>query len=89
MSEESNRQLDAWLAGNPFHNKIDDECCPDFSCCNKQMKTPLPARKRFYQAVKAGDDRVKYEMLGMFLGQAAETMGKKVYVAGLEVSEEQ
>jgi hypothetical protein len=23
--------------GNPYHNKIDDECCPDFSCCVPDM----------------------------------------------------
>jgi len=20
--------------GKPYHNKFDDECCPDFSCCH-------------------------------------------------------
>lgn len=28
-------QLDKWIDGNPEHNKITGECCPDFSCCNK------------------------------------------------------
>jgi len=23
--------------GNPYHNNIDDECCPDFSCCVPDM----------------------------------------------------
>ena len=22
-----------WARGFPRHNLIDDECCPDFSCC--------------------------------------------------------
>ena len=22
-----------WAMGHPYHNKIDNECCPDFSCC--------------------------------------------------------
>jgi hypothetical protein len=22
-----------WAEGNPHHNYVDDECCPDFSCC--------------------------------------------------------
>jgi hypothetical protein len=26
-------QLIAWANGNPQHNHVDDECCPDFSCC--------------------------------------------------------
>jgi hypothetical protein len=27
----------AWVAGMPFHNRIDDECCPDFSCCHPEL----------------------------------------------------
>lgn len=23
----------AWAQGRSYHNRIDDECCPDFSCC--------------------------------------------------------
>ena len=26
-------QMFKWVNGNPTHNHIDDECCPDFSCC--------------------------------------------------------
>lgn len=22
-----------WIDGQSFHNDIDNECCPDFSCC--------------------------------------------------------
>jgi len=22
-----------WVAGESQHNEVDDECCPDFSCC--------------------------------------------------------
>jgi hypothetical protein len=28
------KQLHEWVNGNSIHNTIDDECCPDFSCCN-------------------------------------------------------
>lgn len=28
--KEQHRQ---WAEGIPVHNNIDDECCPDFSCC--------------------------------------------------------
>jgi hypothetical protein len=76
-------QLDKWLLGESIHNTKDDMCCPDFSCCNKDMKTPKEVRERFYRAVKADDEQTKNEMLGMFLGQAMQTMGKDVYVAGL------
>jgi hypothetical protein len=26
-------QTRRWVEGNSRHNFIDDECCPDFSCC--------------------------------------------------------
>lgn len=26
-------QTFAWASGNPYHERINDECCPDFSCC--------------------------------------------------------
>lgn len=28
-----------WAKGNPQHNRIDDECCPDFSCCMPDLFT--------------------------------------------------
>ncbi len=28
------KQLHEWVNGNSIHNTIDDECCPDFSCCS-------------------------------------------------------
>ena len=35
--ERSRCQCLSWAMGNPYHNKIDDECCPDFSCCMSEM----------------------------------------------------
>jgi len=26
-----------WAEGKPYHNTIDDECCPDFSCCRPEL----------------------------------------------------
>jgi hypothetical protein len=26
-----------WAMGKPYHNRIDDECCPDFSCCHPDL----------------------------------------------------
>lgn len=25
-----------WAQGKSYHNNIDDECCPDFSCCHPE-----------------------------------------------------
>lgn len=30
-------QLITWVEGISHHNNIDDECCPDFSCCQPEM----------------------------------------------------
>jgi hypothetical protein len=27
----------AWVRGEAKHNDVDDECCPDFSCCIPQL----------------------------------------------------
>lgn len=32
-------QLRRWVEGHSEHNRIDDECCPDFSCCNPKLFT--------------------------------------------------
>lgn len=34
-----------WLFGMATHNKIADECCPDFSCCCGKI-TPFKGRVR-------------------------------------------
>lgn len=26
-----------WAMGQSYHNNIDDECCPDFSCCHPEL----------------------------------------------------
>lgn len=28
-----------WAQGNVYHNRVDDECVPDFSCCVPDMFT--------------------------------------------------
>jgi hypothetical protein len=27
----------SWAMGRPYHNRVDDECCSDFSCCVADM----------------------------------------------------
>lgn len=33
----SMNQLKDWVNCIPVHNAIDDECCPDFSCCIPEL----------------------------------------------------
>jgi hypothetical protein len=35
--ERARVQALKWAMGQPYHNRIDDECCPDFSCCCPEL----------------------------------------------------
>lgn len=37
--ERAQQQALAWAQGNPYHNTVDDECCPDFGCCVPSLFT--------------------------------------------------
>jgi len=71
-------QLREWAKGNSIHNDLREECCPDFSCCNKKMNTPLEVRQKFVEA----NESTRMEMLRMFLGQAVATLGEPKKNAG-------
>lgn len=34
-----------WVAGESHHNLVDDECCPDFSCCEPRLFERCPAKR--------------------------------------------
>jgi hypothetical protein len=31
------QQSEEWVNGKSVHNIVDDECCPDFSCCTPTL----------------------------------------------------
>ena len=78
------KQLERWVAGDPVHNDVRDECCPDFSCCQPDLLAPKDVRERFKAAIDAGDERAKMTMLGIFLGAALAKAApdKNIYIAG-------
>ncbi len=90
--ERCEHQLNEWVKGNPVHNKTDDECCPDFSCCNPQALQPKEIRIVFVEVNKKADhepfnpDHHPYEdarmgMLMGFLGNAVNKYTeKKVHI---------
>lgn len=93
--DRSQYQLDQWVKGNPIHNKADDECCPDFSCCNIEFLQPLEIRETFRAVcIKADEegyneechpyDDAKMGMLMSFLGHATATWKpeKKIHITG-------
>lgn len=83
--ERINYQLDEWAKGNSIHNDVDNECCPDFSCCTPELLASEEERKTFKAMSEQGKDTMG--MLGVFLGKAIdrhyEKKGKKneVYIA--------
>lgn len=36
----------SWAQGRPYHEPVNDECCPDFSCCYPALFT-ADATKRW------------------------------------------
>lgn len=55
------KQLILWLFGKSIHNDVTDECCPDFSCCNPELKEPF--KKRLKYALKYPFWDIKYNFL--------------------------
>ena len=35
-----------WVAGESVHNEVDNECCPDFSCCTPALFETDPAKRK-------------------------------------------
>lgn len=79
------KQIQAWVDGKPYHDgdKVNGECCPDFSCCCQEIITPKEEKELFAE-LYIDEDHEGYErMLIMFLGRAMPHMtNKDVYIAG-------
>jgi hypothetical protein len=71
-------QLNEWVNGNSIHNTERNECCPDFSCCQKHYKATDEERRLFRDRPELRD-----QMLMNFLGAAIAGYGKDIYIAGL------
>lgn len=52
-------QLLFWIYGNAAHNVVDDECCPDCSCCIPDNAWPMSAKLAFIR----GNDSVRSQMI--------------------------
>lgn len=46
-------QLALWQKGVPIHNDIDNECCPDFSCCRGYQHMVSQLRRDMFVTDKA------------------------------------
>lgn len=60
-------QLLKWQKGESIHNIERDECCPDFSCCDKDINTSQGIKDRFVLAHLNNDEEAKERWLNWFL----------------------
>lgn len=68
-------QLENWAKGKSIHNKKDDECCPDFSCCNKKIKTSIAERVKFMELYKEGGITAIAQLSADYSSKAIATEG--------------
>lgn len=69
-------QLREWVKGNPIHNTVDDECCPDFSCCKPEFLQPVEIRKTFQAASAEQREGMLFSFLsGALSGKGVEVIG--------------
>ena len=80
-------QLNLWVDGKSTHNEELGECCPDFSCCNKEVNTPQEVKEIFRTAYLKNDQSLIYRLLMEFLSNALQ--GENVYIVGLEASRQE
>ena len=60
-------QLDKWVAGDSVHDYENDQCCPDFSCCNPDLAAHIGDREIFRKYFLEGNDSGTMTMLTGFL----------------------
>ncbi|MFQ5453449.1 MAG: hypothetical protein ACE5D6_04605 [Candidatus Zixiibacteriota bacterium] len=79
-------QLDRWLEGESIHKSDTDECCPDFSCCNKKIKTDRKTKELFIRAFKDENHELTNSLLMSFLGKALSTLRskQKIYISNVK-----
>lgn len=77
-------QLIFWFNGHSFHDDERDQCCPDFSCCNSKIDTPISVRKQYLLAFLDGDKKTLNHWNGVFLRVALNTIegGQDVHIIG-------
>lgn len=63
-------QLRLWQQGQAFHNDIDNECCPDFSCCRGRMHMASQRLRDLFVL----DPASRRAMMEMFIGELPDAM---------------
>jgi hypothetical protein len=68
--------LQEWLQGKNHHNLLTNECCPDFSCCNRHVNTSEEVKAKFIQ--NHSKNIPNDALLALFLARALESIGHEV-----------
>ena len=65
--DRCNLQVKEWANGVSYHNDVEDECCPDFSCCKPELLAHEEIRKTFLNASREQRESMCYAFLGSSL----------------------
>lgn len=75
-------QLERWVAGDPQHNFETGECCPDFSCCKRDLLAPEDERRAFQRADPAGRNEMCLVFLRRMLVHELGEEAKQIIISG-------
>lgn len=92
------KQLEEWVKGNNLHTDeiekyfgvefklpegMEKECCPDFSCCNKNVKTEERLKQVFFNACESNNENLCNEILLGFMSDTFNIDTSKIHIVGL------
>jgi hypothetical protein len=75
-------QLIKWVNGKPTHNVVEDECCPDFSCCQSHLLLAQVKRLEYLKAFIEGDRKTMDQICFNSLGSLLTDQKAEVYLTG-------
>lgn len=83
-AKRNREQLENWVKGKSVHNIVDNECCPDFSCCKPNLLASQEVRDEFLKATNEDNEKKVHAMLMQFLSKLLddELPGKSVHING-------
>jgi len=66
---DRDEQLKRWLAGDPQHDEVRDECVPDYSCCHPELLVSIDARRAYWNAHSIEDHETLNHLIYAFLAR--------------------
>ena len=72
-------QVNRWYDGQSLHNHIDNQCCPDYSCCYPALVATSDCKHAFRKAVAIQDEDLVAELVMNF--EAALRIAQGIQIA--------